>query len=109
MAKDEGGEEWVRPWCCPEPRCTVLYHYNVWSPPQPGESFACFGVMDRAVEFVYDGKRHKNDLNHCDYTPLKGVVRWQDNEDDWIALERMYAMARRKLAALTKMGATKGD
>lgn len=89
-----------RPWCCPDPHCTPLYHYNVYvDSPQPGESFSCFGIMERPIEFTYDGKKHKNDLSHCDYTPLKGVIKWQENEDDWFALERMFAKARQKLRA----------
>lgn len=87
-----------RPWCCPEPRCWLLMNYNV-AGTRPGESFICFGVMERPVEFSYGGVVHKNDLNHCDYTPLKGVVRWQENEDDWRAMHGLYGAALRKVAA----------
>lgn len=88
---------YARPFCCPEPRCTPVYHYNLFSPPLPGESFSCFGRMAEPVEFVYDGKKHANDLNHCDYTPLKGVIRWQENEGDWRALAKMFERALEKL------------
>jgi hypothetical protein len=53
--------------------------------------------MAEPVEFVYDGKKHANDLNHCDYTPLKGVIRWQENEGDWRALAKMVERALEKL------------
>jgi hypothetical protein len=55
--------------------------------------------MPRPVAFSYDGSEHQNDLNHCDYTPLKGIIRWQENEDDWLAAERFYGRARQKLQA----------
>ena len=88
-----------RPWCCPEPRCTPIYQYpwNVVRKVDPGSSFSCFGVMDRAVVFIYDGNEHANDLNHCDYTPLKGVIRWQENRDDWIGLRDMATAALARL------------
>jgi hypothetical protein len=55
--------------------------------------------MAEPVAFSYDGSEHNNDLNHCDYTPLKGVIRWQENEDDWVAVQRFFATALRKLKA----------
>ena len=92
-------ETFVRPWCCPEPRCKPVWNYQVEAEPTPGDSFVCFGEMAEPVAFTYDGSEHINDLNHCDYTALKGVIRWQENEDDWIAAQRFYATALRKLKA----------
>ncbi|KKK70175.1 hypothetical protein LCGC14_2926640 [marine sediment metagenome] len=92
-------EEFNRPWCCPEPRCRLVWNYQVGAAPTPGDSFVCFGEMAEPVAFTYDGSEHVNDLNHCDYTPLKGVIRWQENEDDWVAAQRFYATALRKLKA----------
>ena len=89
-----------RPWCCPEPRCSPVYNIQVGNLPSPGESYVCFGRMEKPVEFTYDGSPHRNDLNHCDYTPLKGVIRWQENRDDWLAARRFYDIALRKLSAL---------
>ena len=82
-----------RPWCCPEPRCTPLHALRggekPLSQPDPGESFHCFGKAPE-VTFVYDGVEHVNDTRSCSYTPLKGVVSWQENADDWEALRSAY-------------------
>ena len=86
-----------RPWCCPEPRCAPILNDQVQAVPTPGDSFICFGQMPEPVEFSYDGSVHRNDLNHCDYTPLKGVIRWQENPDDWRYVHRIYGRALSKL------------
>ena len=98
----------ARPWCCPEPRCAPLLTHNLYANPTlPGESWVCFGRMAEPIEFIYDGKKHANDLSHCDYTPLKGVIRWQENEDDWRALAKMFSRALEKLLALHGEGGSK--
>ena len=89
-----------RPWCCPEQRCRVVYQYSDnpdLSKQEAGDSFSCFGEMERPVAFVYDGVPHENNLNSCHYTPLKGLIRWQENRDDWMLLSRMYATALKQL------------
>lgn len=89
----------VRPWCCPEPRCTPVYALGEVAlvenagVPMPGESFICFGKMPERIEFVYDGCDHANDLRSCHYTPLKGVVANQENADDWRAIVNAYSRA----------------
>lgn len=82
-----------RPWCCPEPSCAPLHNDQVESAPTPGISFICFGVMEREVVFTYDGETHANDLSHCDYTPLKGMIRWQENRSDWRYVIEQYNRA----------------
>ena len=83
-----------RPWCCPEPRCMPIHNIQVErDKATPGDSFVCFGLMPTPVAFTYDGVEHQNDLNHCDYTPLKGVVRYQETADDWRASQNMYNRA----------------
>jgi hypothetical protein len=90
-----------RPWLCPEQRCTPLLNlrdgdYADISVPEPGHSFTCWGRMAEPVTFVYDGVDHTNDCNACHYTPLKGLIRWQENPADWDALSTYYALAKRK-------------
>ncbi len=88
----------ARPFCCPEPRCTPIYSYNLYDrPPVTGESFICFGKMDKPVVFTYDGVEHINNLNHCDYTPLKGIIRWQENKEDWEGVVKVFKRALEKL------------
>lgn len=96
--------ELPRPWCCPEPTRCVVLHQLVGaddpdlSNPTPGESWVCFGRMVEAIQFVYDGAEHNNDLRSCHYTPLKGVVANQENADDWRALGNSYSRAARKVS-----------
>ncbi len=93
-----------RPWLCPEPRCTPLLNlkdgdYKDITVPEPGESFFCWGVMERPVEFVYDSVVHPNDCNGCTYTPLKGLIRFQECDADWENLSTYYAIAVKRLRA----------
>lgn len=92
-----------RPWCCPEPRCSPLHQLRDAdaedvSTPQPGESFVCFGVAPE-VTFAYDGVEHANDLRSCHYTPLKGLIAYQENADDWAAIRAAYGRALSVLEA----------
>ncbi|KKL75357.1 hypothetical protein LCGC14_2055650 [marine sediment metagenome] len=88
----------ARPFCCPEPRCTPIFSYNLYGPlPSTGESFICFGQMAEPVKFTYDGVEHVNNLNHCDYTPLKGIIRWQENKEDWEGVVKVFKLALEKL------------
>lgn len=70
---------------------------------EPGQSWFCFGQGDRETVFVYDGVEHTNDLNACTYTPLKGVIRFQENADDWFLMAHAYLMA------MWKLGGRQGD
>ena len=95
-----------RPWLCPEPRCTPvmnLYDSDLdITQPAPGETFMCWGVMERPVTFVYDGVEHPNNCNGCAYTPLKGLLRFQEKPSDWEALANRYSRAAK--AAREKLG-----
>lgn len=46
-----------------------------------GYSGDCIGKGDQSV-YVVGGQTHTNDMNHCVFTPLKGVIRFQINRDD---------------------------
>ena len=96
------GEEW-RPWCCPEPRCTPVHTLQgstePLSTPTPGETFICFGAAP-TVRFEYDGSEHINDARSCTYTALKGVISYQENADDWVAISSAYRRAETALLRL---------
>ena len=101
----------TRPWCCPEPRCTPVHqlaNQDSLGAPIPGDSFLCFGRMPQEIVFVYDGDEHRNDLRSCCYTPLKGVVANQENEDDWRLLSMAYSQAVQALADTPKEGTREG-
>ena len=66
----------------------------------PGDSIFCWGVMPDPITFVYDGNEHTNDLNACTVTPLKGLVRFMENKDDWWLMETGYRQARKRLGLL---------
>ena len=85
--------ELTRPYCCPEPRCTPIYNANLPDQPQPGVSWCCWGYLPEAIQFEYDGYRHKNDLSSCWCSALKGVIRWQENAEDWWATVIAYQRA----------------
>lgn len=87
-----------RPRLCPEPRrCTPLFQVGEIRSKDAGESWSCFGEMKGTVTFSYDGNVHENDCRSCHYTPLKGLIAFQETEDDWAALSRAYKSAFRKL------------
>jgi hypothetical protein len=89
-----------RPYCCPEPRCTPIHNHGdgeSLAQPRPGQSFTCLGKMPREIEFAYDGSDHRNDLNRCVYTPLKGIIRFQENVEDWRCERTVLAVGLRNL------------
>lgn len=47
-----------------------------------GYSGECVGKMSEAIEFIYGGSPHRNDLNRCVFTPLKGIIRFQECAGD---------------------------
>ena len=96
MSGNGADVQWERPWCCPEPRCVPVYQLANradLATPKPGDTFMCFGRMAEPVEFVYDGEHHRNDLNSCWATALKGVIRNQENASDWRMLAGSYKAA----------------
>jgi hypothetical protein len=86
-----------RPWCCPEPTCypfmQLSENRNLSSPARMGLAWWCIGRMAEPRTFVYDGEEHTNDLNDCQYSPLKGVIRWEENAADIGALASQYTVA----------------
>lgn len=85
----------TRPKLCPCPRtCQPLYNSMVCdsrikdeeADMSQGYSGECVGKMSQEIEFIYGDAPHKNDVNHCVFTPLKGIIRFQENADDlWSA------------------------
>lgn len=65
--------------------------------PVLGLSWWCLGRMAEPRTFTYDGVEHTNDLNDCHYSPLKGVIRWEENEDDIGTLASTYRIATLRL------------
>lgn len=61
-----------------------------------GYSGDCIG-KSLPIEYVVGGNVHSNDMNHCIFTPLKGVIRYQINEGD---VESMVHMCKQVLLDL---------
>ena len=83
-----------RPFCCPDKSCTPIHQIksSVWpdlSVSKDGESFLCFGQMSKII-FVYNGVYHNNDLCTCTLSPLKGLIRFHENIEDWQLLRDGY-------------------
>jgi hypothetical protein len=103
--------EYPRPKLCPDPACRPLFQ---WPAPTfliededdsrertdpPGESWTCFGMLPEPVSFTASGSEHTNDCRSCHFTPLKGLVAYQENAEDWYGLQRAYDKALKRLKA----------
>lgn len=88
----------TRPWCCPEPECTPILSSCQQDPqPETGVSFICFGYLKKPIPFTYAGRPHRNDVTGCWYSPLKGMIRWQETVEDWWRTVEDYQEAMRRL------------
>lgn len=90
-----------RPWCCPEPTCTPFMQFGEsmdLAKPEMGLSWLCLGKMEQPRTFIYDGVEHTNDLNDCHYSPLKGVIRWEENAADIGGMASTYTLAVARLS-----------
>lgn len=89
-----------RPAMCPDPTgCTPLIHPTT-DPDNMGPGFAergfavfCWGRLAEPLVWTFDDVEHVETLSTCQSSPLKGVVRWLENESDWSALIRGYRAA----------------
>lgn len=91
-----------KPWICPEPCCCPVYQakdsdYSDITISESGHSFLCLGRMRSFIEFSYNRVLHQNYLSTCMYTPLKGLIRFQENKADWQLLKTSYERALEKL------------
>ncbi len=91
-------EEW-RPAFCPDRACTPLIH-PLTDPDnmepgvgRPGFAVFCWGRLAEPLDWTFGGVEHHEDLSNCQFSPLKGVVRWLDNAEDWSALRRAFQAA----------------
>lgn len=80
-----------RPKLCPCPRtCDPIWNGMVSDPRikdeeadmSQGYSGECIGKMKEPIAFIYGGAEHRNDCNRCVFTPLKGIIRFQENWED---------------------------
>lgn len=93
-----------RPPLCPCPQsCRPLYNALADDPRlktgdlNEGYSGDCIGKADESV-YVVGGQQHTNDMNHCVFTPLKGVIRFQVNREDVYGMMHMAQAVLHDLA-----------
>lgn len=60
---------------------------------QRGFAVFCWGRLTEPLTWTFDDVEHVETLSTCQSSPLKGVVRWLENESDWSALIRGYRAA----------------
>lgn len=60
---------------------------------RPGFAVFCWGRLAEPKVWTMDGVEHVETLSSCQSSPLKGVIRWLENESDWSALIRGYRAA----------------
>lgn len=61
-----------------------------------GYSGDCIGKGDMQT-YIVGGQTHNNDMNHCMFTPLKGVIKFNINEGD---IEAMIQLCKKVLFKL---------
>ncbi len=50
-----------------------------------GCSHLCFGILEKEHRFIEKQTTHINNISKCEYTPLKGMIRWFTVFDDlWL-------------------------
>lgn len=86
-----------RPKFCYDKNCKVLLSTYSKECFDNGESFFCFGKLKDWHEFKEKKTFHANDISHCYYTPLKGMLRFFMNTDD------LWGEAQAKIRVLNKL------
>jgi len=86
-----------RPPFCYDKECKVIYSSYNDKDFDEGFSFFCFGKLREVHIFKEKETEHINDLSHCYYTPLKGMIRFFVNAED------LWKEATSKLAVLNRL------
>lgn len=90
-------ERKLRPPFCFDKTCQVLLSTYNEEDFDKGYSFFCFGKLKEGRTFKDKEAVHWNDISHCYYTPLKGMLRFFMNKDD------LWGEAQAKLRVLNKL------
>ena len=99
----EPREDWRPPFCPDRSGCSPLLHPltdgDNMALNKPGYAVFCWGRLAKPLTWTFDGIEHAETLSTCQSSPLKGNIRWLENESDWSALARVYPYAIRAAAA----------
>jgi uncharacterized protein YwqG len=86
-----------RPPFCFDKSCQLLLSVYDKKSFDEGYSFFCFGKLAKTQVFKEREILHENNISHCYYTPLKGMLRFFMNEDD------LWGEAWAKVRVLNKL------
>ena len=105
-----------RPAMCPDPTgCRPVIHPTTdadnMGPGLAERGFAvfCWGQLAEPLVWTFDGVEHVETLSTCASSPLKGVVRWLENESDWSALIRGYRAAIAAVSEYARLSADREE
>ncbi len=86
-----------RPKFCFDENCKVLLSTYDKDDFDKGISFFCFGKLKASHKFKEKETVHENNISHCYYTPLKGMIRFFMNTDD------LWGEIQAKIRVLNKL------
>ena len=86
-----------RPKFCYDKDCKVILSTYEKESFDEGLSFFCFGKLKEPHKFKEKETVHENNISHCYYTPLKGMIRYFMNTDD------LWGEAQAKIRVLNKL------
>jgi len=87
----------LRPPFCYDKDCHLIYTSYDPENFKRGFSFFCFGKLKKPHLFIEHEAKHLNDISHCYYTPLKGMIRFFVNIGD------LWGEINAKLAVMNKL------
>lgn len=82
---------------CYDKDCKVIYTtYNAENF-KKGYSFFCYGKLKTPHTFIERQAKHVNDISHCYYTPLKGMIRF------FVCIGDLWGEINAKLVVMNKL------
>lgn len=72
----------IRPRICPDLQCELLWSDFLPSFVEQGYSFCCIGRLPTPHEFVWREVTHRNDFCLCQYSPMKGMIKFLMDRND---------------------------
>ena len=72
----------LRPRICPDLKCEVIWSDFLPAFIEQGYSFCCVGRLDKPHEFVWREVTHRNEFCLCQYSPMKGMIKFLMDRTD---------------------------
>jgi len=90
----------IRPRICPDLQCELLWSDFLPSFVEQGYSFCCVGRLAEPHEFVWREVTHRNDFCFCQYSPMKGMIKFLMDRND---IEHQMAVLNMALKSMGKV------